>query len=64
MSQLTGGPWIELYEVCTRCKGSGPEPGTHPAEACHACHGKGKISRDITLPYLKKMLRETKYPLS
>jgi DnaJ-class molecular chaperone len=60
MDQLTGGPWIQLYKVCPTCKGSGRLLEGGPPTACPDCHGNRKIPRDITLPELKKMLREAK----
>jgi hypothetical protein len=62
MEQLTGGPWVELYEVCPECKGmgGGRPPGGGMAEACPTCGEKRTIPRRITLPELAKMLRKAK----
>ena len=60
--QPTDGPWIELYEVRSQCKGMGsyrPRGGGF-AEKCQDCDADHMSPRKITLPDLKKMLREAK----
>jgi molecular chaperone DnaJ len=50
---------IEKTEICSRCKGNGCEPGTHP-ETCRHCHGSGQYSQSqgfftvrTTCPYCR-----------
>ncbi|MCS7158777.1 MAG: molecular chaperone DnaJ, partial [Blastocatellia bacterium] len=33
---------VERLRVCSRCRGTGAEPGTTP-ERCPTCHGSGRI---------------------
>ncbi|MDW8050909.1 MAG: molecular chaperone DnaJ [Armatimonadota bacterium] len=38
---------VERLRVCTRCRGTGAEPGTTP-ERCPTCHGSGRIRHTQT----------------
>lgn len=51
------GPWIEIWEECDQCDGTGiyPKAGGQKDNACPKCHQyegprKGKIRKMITFP--------------
>jgi hypothetical protein len=62
MDQLTGGPWIKLYEVCSTCNGMGSSrpSGAPYAAKCQDCDENKMSPRMITLPELAKLLRKAK----
>ena len=51
-----GGPWIEIWEECDFCKGTGSNPEAHQMDSpCPKCMKpdegkKGKVGKMITFP--------------
>ncbi|MCX7021171.1 MAG: molecular chaperone DnaJ [bacterium] len=44
LTGVTKGIKIARVELCSRCRGTGAEPG-HPPKACPACGGRGRVVR-------------------
>jgi len=51
---------FEREETCTRCKGSGAEPGTSPAR-CSTCNGQGEV-RQVRQTFLGQMVQTATCP--
>jgi len=51
---------FEREEVCSRCKGSGAEPGTSPTR-CSTCNGQGEV-RQVRQTILGQMMQTTTCP--
>jgi molecular chaperone DnaJ len=47
-------------ETCSRCHGSGAEPGTSPVR-CHTCNGQGEV-RQVRQTFLGQMVQTTTCP--
>ena len=56
------GPWVEIWELCERCDGTGIEPQTHIGmrEACTAGCAGGKKRKMITLAEFRDLVHEAR----
>ena len=54
----TPGPWVEIWEQCEHCGGTGVEPQTHPGmrEACTAGCNRGKSRKLVTVKEFHDLL--------
>ncbi|HMB23554.1 MAG TPA: molecular chaperone DnaJ [Anaerolineales bacterium] len=51
---------FQREETCSRCNGSGAEPGTTPAR-CSTCNGQGEV-RQVRQTFLRQMVQTTTCP--
>lgn len=56
------GPWVEIWEQCEHCGGTGIELQTHVGlrEACHAGCSDGKLRKLITVKEFHDLLHGSK----
>ena len=59
---LKPGPWVEIWEQCEHCGGTGVEPQTHIGmrEACIARCTSGKARKLITVKEFHDLLHASK----
>ncbi len=52
---------FEREETCSRCSGSGAEPGTSPVK-CSTCNGQGEV-RQVRQTFLGQMVQTATCPV-